>query len=1359
MRPGDEHDSVDKTLDEVLGYVNLSSGAEDPAFQRNFNTLYGYYEDRPECGQPAWLELYRGLLSRLDTLQQSSPAFAESRQAREVLELVLLAFPPAYRRHHRDLLFHQPDEALFRPFFFTRVFEAALRQGSPWLPAEEALGPLLASVNDFIGHRPVAVLESNQKIQPYIHEWLRPVPLYLAGAGVAAGPYQAIVEQALDVLRNTSAETLRAASFEIESLEELAFDPRAYDFDHPANKRPNYHFGQWDPHRINQQGRYTRFVVTQVTLDSLLARVAEGERRERKNRLREAAVVLAGTILMASGVSGSGPDAHDSTVSLLTLIPRLAAQRDRFYEEQLERIAGRHGEQLRREATRLRQPLGGARQDLNRRLARLRAHQLQHVHLAQIYARMGYPEASARQAEIVPVASARMLCEIHCRLTSAHHAVDRGLLDEAVAELPRMDDLLERGIGCGALADPWNILGFQGQFSLFRALENSVRDHRVDVLLGLMRQIFGLHVRLVSEAAAVGRIELCDHLRQRLETVAQWWDQFASIEVGSVEGVSGHEACLSATSVAATLGAWRDADEAAGDVRFWRQHVDQLQSPKSYALVVGALLNKRDYVSAMALLMQWLSEAEEIDLYEGDYAFHRLALHWMSSVEGLTSPVAASDEPGTAPLAPAEAWNLIRKFFDYLEAGAEPYWDLSRLGNDASGGGAAGNGSRERRGGTAEPSLAGDVDEEPAGADEADDESSSDDLFAAAYEDVTFRDSAADGVQGEMAEWGPTPSSLEQQYEARQIGSRLLLLSTAARLWKMAVTRIVAQRGKVDAEMGAALDEALAGWLPQAHRAKERLLALLDRVHHHPLPAPSGSRESLIEYDHQRQLKHALLEQIIATYVLTSDAGRSIQAALVEDAPSAATAQWECRAVAMFRAVLAGRVDEARREFPLLLDELGRQPLLYVPLARRGDPRKIIAAQELQQVLRDLLRVLPRLGMIGETCRLIETIATMEREHPVGEGAVTEFDRLFQIGHKAIVEALVAADQSAGDEAGEADNANNDNAEANGNDGTALIECLQVVTEPLMRQWLRHSRLLRLSVLEKAGDEKTWEQLVDFIKRYGHDLFTQGFLNLGNLRAILHQGVDRYLAHLEQEPEGDTRTRLIDELAAGLDRQQVVANLELVFEAVVENFGEYKDYNSITTQSDRGELIYSLLDFLRLKANYQRVSWNLKPIYIAHEILVRSNAQAAAELWRRAIAERTSEVADWHEKRLAHLTRTYGMQLPTVLDRIAERFVRPLALDRIRALVRPAVEEARRGAAAASFAILEQEINHFTRNPTGAGFDVPPWLSALENEVSRSGPLEQLVHPPDDDFGQVGRVVLSLAEIQEQIERWDAPPE
>ena len=75
------------------------------------------------------------------------------------------------------------------------------------------------------------------------------------------------------------------------------------------------------------------------------------------------------------------------------------------------------------------------------------------------------------------------------------------------------------------------------------------------------------------------------------------------------------------------------------------------------------------------------------------------------------------------------------------------------------------------------------------------------------------------------------------------------------------------------------------------------------------------------------------------------------------------------------------------------------------------------------------------------------------------------------------------------------------------------------------------------------------------------------------------------------------------------------------------------------------------------------------------------------------------------------------MRMPTVADRLAERFVRPLSIDRIRALVEPAVAEVRQGGKIPKFELLEEETELLTREPTGVGLDVPAWLVALEEEV------------------------------------------
>jgi len=112
------------------------------------------------------------------------------------------------------LLFHQRDAALFTPFFLGRACEAVLAENAPWDEDQRIIAGAIRRLNDFIGHRPVAVLHTRQKIEPYGHEWVRPVPLYVRDAGVAFGPYHDLVKSALEILRGTDPATLRAAAFD-----------------------------------------------------------------------------------------------------------------------------------------------------------------------------------------------------------------------------------------------------------------------------------------------------------------------------------------------------------------------------------------------------------------------------------------------------------------------------------------------------------------------------------------------------------------------------------------------------------------------------------------------------------------------------------------------------------------------------------------------------------------------------------------------------------------------------------------------------------------------------------------------------------------------------------------------------------------------------------------------------------------------------------------------------------------------------------------------------------------------------------------------------------------------------------------
>jgi len=328
-----------------------------------------------------------------------------------------------------------------------------------------------------------------------------------------------------------------------------------------------------------------------------------------------------------------------------------------------------------------------------------------------------------------------------------------------------------------------------------------------------------------------------------------------------------------------------------------------------------------------------------------------------------------------------------------------------------------------------------------------------------------------------------------------------------------------------------------------------------------------------------------------------------------------------------------------------------------------------------------------------------------------------------------------------------------------------LIECLEQVSEALLRCWLAHSSGVRLSVLETVRERGPWQRLKRFIERYGGDLFTQRFMSLGNLRGILLQGVDVWLEGLEEEPLSQEDLRLLIELrrpdegkpaqrsGRGIDRAEAAHYLSLILEAVVENYPEYIDYNSITTQSDHGEMLYTLLDFLRLRASYDRVAWNLQPLLWTHEVLVRSGRDDAAETWRQAVAGRTAEIADDHRKRFTRLSRKYGMRLPSIAQRLGERFVRPLITDRVRALVRPAMDQLRDGSEPEALRRLQEEIARLIEEPSGAGFEVPAWIQALAGEVDQvlAGRFEA---GPDPllPYLRLSQVLLSAEEAREQID-------
>ena len=268
-----------------------------------------------------------------------------------------------------------------------------------------------------------------------------------------------------------------------------------------------------------------------------------------------------------------------------------------------------------------------------------------------------------------------------------------------------------------------------------------------------MQRLFSLYARLLSEAAARDESTLMERLKGRMKQLAEWWDRFATASVSEVRLLEGREAVASAEHVALALARWHQRGAASADLSFWRQYLEGFRSPKAFALVVEALLAKGDHRAAMALLINWLGQAEQVRLDDGEYSFHNLALRWMLSVgtqeqkkEGGGAEEKAANE---------EMWRLMCRFLDYLEANAEEYWEV--------------------------PILDRGDEEEPIQDDE-------EDLFGAAYEGVTYQDTTDDQEEA-VADGSPVRDEFDLEGESDLLGRRLQFLMTVARLWHIASRR------------------------------------------------------------------------------------------------------------------------------------------------------------------------------------------------------------------------------------------------------------------------------------------------------------------------------------------------------------------------------------------------------------------------------------------------------------------------------------------------------------------------------------------------------------------------------------------
>jgi hypothetical protein len=434
-----------------------------------------------------------------------------------------------------------------------------------------------------------------------------------------------------------------------------------------------------------------------------------------------------------------------------------------------------------------------------------------------------------------------------------------------------------------------------------------------------------------------------------------------------------------------------------------------------------------------------------------------------------------------------------------------------------------------------------------------------------------------------------------------------------------------------------------------------------------------------------------------------------------------------------------------RTLLPRFVSLFRNEPLLYCPPSDGGQPRDVLRAQTALNVLEDLLTRLPRLGLIRETFHLTKLARQMEWNTPPEGRRVSSFDQLFRTGLVGVVETLVSAAAESGDTQPRAARG------ADSADGP-LSGMLRHVAESFQDVWIQHSKSLRLSVLESLTDDEDWEPVREFVKEYGSDLFTVPFLGLSNMRGILARGVAAWLDHEVEVGDTDKRPKLIDAWEDGTaDRGTTARAAEVVLQALVEHYDEYRDYNTTTTQSDYGENIHILLDFLRLKVNYDRIAWRMRPLALAHEVLCRRGLDDLAARWREFVAGKSKPMSDELLEQLAEREAKYGVRLRTVRDRLEERFALPLDIDRAAAQVAPAADAARDGEGETNpaFARLVAAMGPLSETVSGVGLEVPIWVRRLEDALRKSR------EPAADDAPP--HRTLDFDDLRRQMNDWDRP--
>jgi hypothetical protein len=994
-------------------------------------------------------------------------------------------------------------------------------------------------------------------------------------------------------------------------------------------------------------------------------------------------------------------------MSLTDLLPRIAAYRDNFYRWLITRLPDEHRLRLEAEAQSLQQPFGGVRRHINMLLADRRARQVGSVTLASVLARLGRIDAAERLVGLVPAASARMLARITSRIVIAQGMCRRGdndSLQKAVETLSEAKNLLMRGIHCGALVDPWNILGFAGQFPLHEPGGEALPDSRVDDLIGSVGNLLECACLTWQRSCLESNKNIAKKASDLVEELASWWDQYATTSVGGIPHLSGIEMVQSAREVVTVLEERRATTPVPLPPTFWRDAVADFSSARTHAAAADALLQEKDFDAAMGLLVHWIT------LLEGDEIDHSGNSWLVAAHRWLRSALTDLSDSGC---------NRVRRFLELVEAntaGLTEMIDIAASGQEPR--------SRDESGAV----LSDETDDDQIGTDES---------VASAYESMVWQDSTDDGTDGGMLDVD-LPAGASNPVVAVEEAADFLT-GVIVMLRQTIVTGCLdAAAGRI--ETSAVEIDSLRGWRQSLRRLRRAMVRAAMHVISRDQHQPPGM--TVAEFDRLRWQRDIAAERLVEAALQTGETIWMLSARIAiaqgvvrktnpshDEASRLPSKIMPKPAVGkLLAAVFVDDQPMIHQQMERIRHHLRGKTVLYVPLARGGRADRVFAARMRERLLERLVAVLPRRGLVEETIDLVRLAKKLESRRPPGAASVSEFDRVFESATTALVGRIVASARVAGP--GEAEPSSVVATQR-------ILDGLAILIPKLLETWTTHARQLRLSVLERVRDDKSFLVVKEFIKHYGNGLFTQHLLTPSSLRSILRGGVRPYLERLIKQDAAGTDWRISDSDEDGGSNQagpvklieaintgeislkQATSRLRLILESVAENHSEYRDWNSTTTQSDRGDYLYVLLEFLRIKAEYERIVWTLRPVSMAHRVLVQSGATEAASAWRQRMEEETVGTANDLIERLLVLQQKTGVRLASVSDRVQRPFTAMLEQDEIESLVEPAVRELLVGEPEGAGGQLETHAEEFLGVAAGSGVEVPDWLDRLSITVDR----------------------------------------